>query len=86
MIKTATHSMMCLICNRVVKTVKGDNAKQHFLRHELCEDFLSMETLGTRTCGDHIFIAVKNAFTCSKLDLKYLRGICTDGASAMTGD
>ena len=29
-IETATHSMMCLICNQVVKTVKGDNAKQHF--------------------------------------------------------
>ena len=26
--------MMCLICNQVVKTVNGDNAKQHFCRHE----------------------------------------------------
>ena len=34
MIETATHSMMCLICNQIVKTVKGDNAKQHFRRHE----------------------------------------------------
>ena len=34
MIETATHSMMCLICNQVVKTVKGDNAKQYFRRHE----------------------------------------------------
>ena len=34
MIETATHSIMCLICNQVVKTVKGDNAKQHFRRHE----------------------------------------------------
>ena len=34
MIKTATHSIMCLICNQVVKTVKGNNAKQHFRRHE----------------------------------------------------
>ena len=34
MIETATHSMMCLICNQVVKTVKGDDAKQHFRRHE----------------------------------------------------
>ena len=30
MIETPTHSMMCLICNQVVKTVNGDNAKQHF--------------------------------------------------------
>ena len=34
MIETATYSMMCLICNQVVKTVKGDNAKQHFRRYE----------------------------------------------------
>ena len=34
MIETATHSMMCLICNQVVKAVKEDNAKQHFRRHE----------------------------------------------------
>ena len=35
MIETATHSMMCLIWNQVLKTVKGDNAKQHFRRHKL---------------------------------------------------
>ena len=34
MIETATHAMMCLICNQVVKTVKGNNANQHFLRHQ----------------------------------------------------
>ena len=34
MIETATHSMRCLIWNQVVKTVKADNAKQHFRRHE----------------------------------------------------
>ena len=34
MIETTTHSMMCLIYNQVVKTWKGDNAKQHFRRHE----------------------------------------------------
>ena len=30
MIETAANTMMCLICSQVVKTVKGDNAKQHF--------------------------------------------------------
>ena len=43
-----------------------------------------METLATRTRGEDIFIAVKNACIRSGLDLKYLRGICTDGAPAMT--
>ena len=44
-----------------------------------------METLATRTRGEDIFIAVKNACIRSGLDLKYLRDICTDGAPAMTG-
>ena len=33
MIETEAHTMMCLVCNHIVKTVKGDNAKQHFRRH-----------------------------------------------------
>ena len=53
---------------------------------ELCEDFLSMETLATRTRGEDIFIAVKNACIHPGLHLKYLRGICTDGAPAMTSN
>ena len=52
----------------------------------MCEDFLSIETLATRTRGEDIFIAVKNACIRSGLDLKYLRGICTDGAPAMTSN
>ena len=45
-----------------------------------------METLATRTRGEDILIAVKNACIRSGLDLKYLRGICTDGAPAMTSN
>ena len=44
-----------------------------------------METLATHTRGEDIFIAVKNVCISSGLDLKYLRGICMDGAPAMTG-
>ena len=40
-----------------------------------------METLSSRTCGKDIF----NACIREKLNLKNLRGICTDGAPAMTG-
>ena len=53
---------------------------------ELCEDFLSMETLATSTRGEDIFIADKNACIRSGLDLKYLRGISTDDAPAMIGN
>ena len=56
------------------------------LSFELCENFLSMETLATRTRGEDIFIAVKKACIRSGLDLKYLLGICTDGVPAMTGN
>ena len=35
MIETEAHTMMCLICGQVVKTMKGDNAKQHF-RPKIC--------------------------------------------------
>ena len=53
---------------------------------ELCEDFFFMETLASRTCREDIFIAVKNACIHSRVDLKYLQGICTDGAPAITGN
>ena len=45
-----------------------------------------METLATCYREEDIFIAVKNACIRFGLDLKYLRGICTDGAPAITGN
>ncbi|KRZ65373.1 General transcription factor II-I repeat domain-containing protein 2 [Trichinella papuae] len=32
-VETAEHFMRCLICDAIVKTLKGDNVKQHFQRH-----------------------------------------------------
>jgi len=32
MVETEAHTMMCLICSQVVKTVKRDNENQHFRR------------------------------------------------------
>jgi len=52
---------------------------------DLCEDLLSMETLATHTRGEDIFLAVKEACSRANLNLKNLRGICTDGAPAMIG-
>ena len=57
-----------------------------FSNFELCEELLCMETLATRTRREDILIAVKNAYIRSGLELKYLRGICTDGAPVMTGN
>ena len=45
-----------------------------------------METLSSRTCGEDIFVAAKNACIRNRLELKNLRGICMDGAPAMTGN
>jgi len=45
-----------------------------------------METLATHTRGEDIFIAVKDTCMRKGLDLKNLRGICTDGAPAMMGN
>ena len=45
-----------------------------------------METLATCTHGEDTFIADKNTCIRSGLDLKYLQGICTDGAPAMAGN
>ena len=55
-------------------------------RLDLCEDLLSKETLSFRTRGEDIFVPVKNIYLCNGLDLKNLRGICTNGAPAMTGN
>ena len=55
------------------------------LTFELCEDLLSMETLSSRTRGEDIFVAAKNAGIKNGIELKNVRGICTDGALAMTG-
>ena len=44
-----------------------------------------METLSSRTRGEDIFAAAKNACIENGLELKNLRGICTDGAPALTG-
>ena len=53
---------------------------------ELCEDLLSMEILSSRTRGEDIFVAAKNACIKNGLALKNLRDICSGGALAMTGN
>ncbi|KRZ80121.1 General transcription factor II-I repeat domain-containing protein 2 [Trichinella papuae] len=53
---------------------------------ELCEGLRSMETLTTSTHGKDIFLAVKRACIKFGVDLKNLRGICTDGKPAMHGN
>ena len=49
MIETETHTMMCLISSQVVKTVKGDNAKQHFRRH-MSHTYAKLEGESRKIC------------------------------------
>ena len=45
-----------------------------------------METLSSRTRGESIFVAAKNACIINGLELKNLHGVCMDGAPAITGN
>ena len=58
MIETATHSMMCQICNQVAKTVKGDNAKQHFRCHE-SHSYKKLKGDSRKTCIENLKKSVR---------------------------
>ena len=64
MIKTTTHSMMCLICNQVVKTVKGDNAKQHFRRHE-SQSYTKLKGDSRKICIENLKKSVRKQTACT---------------------
>ena len=63
MIETATHSMMCLICNQVVKTVKGDNAKEHFRRHE-SHSYAKLKGDSRKICIENLKKSLQKQTTC----------------------
>ena len=63
MIETATHSMMCLICNQVVKTVKGDNAKGHFCRHE-SHSYAKLKGDSRKICIENLKTSVRKQTAC----------------------
>ena len=63
MIETAIHSMMCLICNQVVKTVKGDNAKQHFRRHE-SHSYAKLKRDSRKICIENLKKSVRKQTAC----------------------
>ena len=63
MIETATHSMMCLICNQVVKTVKEDNAKQHFCHHK-SHSYAELKGDSRKTCTENLKKSVRKHTAC----------------------
>ena len=58
--------MMCLICNQVVKTVKGDNAKQH---SKLKED-------SRKICIDNLKKSVRKQTACTTTFFKSTNSRC----------
>ncbi|KAG8239676.1 hypothetical protein J437_LFUL013899 [Ladona fulva] len=50
---SATHSMMCLICGEVVKTMKRDNAKQHF-RHHASHTSANLQGESRKICVENL--------------------------------
>ena len=63
MIETATHSMMYLICNQVVKTVKEDNVKQHFRRHE-SHSYAKLKGDSRKICIENLKKGVRKQTAC----------------------
>ena len=63
MIETAAHSMMRLICNQVAKTVKGNNAKQHFRRHE-SHSYAKLKGNSRKICIENLKKSVRKQTAC----------------------
>ena len=74
-IETATHSMMCLICNQVVKTVKGDNAKQHFCRHE-SHSHAKLKGDSRKICIENLKKSVRKQTACITIFAKSTNSRC----------
>ena len=63
MIETPAHTMMCLICSQVVKTVKGDNAKQHFGRHTSYA-YAKLKGEPRKICPENLKKSVRQQISC----------------------
>ena len=75
MIETATHSMMCLICNQDVKTMKGDNAKQHFRRHE-SHSYAELKGDSRKICIENLKKSVRKQTACITTFVKSTNSSC----------
>ena len=63
MIETPAHTMMCLICSQVVKTVEGDNAKQHFRRH-MSHAYAELKGEPRKICIENFKKSVRQKTSC----------------------
>ena len=69
MIKTEVHTMMCLICSQVVKTVKGNDAKQHFHRH-MSHTYAKLEEDLRKICVENLKKSLRQQTSCMSTFIK----------------
>ena len=51
--ETSDHCMKCLICDEVIKTLKSDNARQHFRKHE-CHSYAKLQGESRKICVENL--------------------------------
>ena len=75
MIKIKAHTMMCLVCNQVVKTVKGDSAKQHFRRH-MSHAYAKLEGESRKICEENLKKSLRQQTSCLSTFIKPTNNRC----------
>ena len=75
MIETEAHTIMCLVCNQVVKTVKGDNAKQHFRRH-MSHTYAKLESESRKICVEKLKKSLQQQTSCMSTFIKPTNNCC----------
>ena len=74
-IETEAYTMMCLVCNQVVKTVEGDNAKQHFHRH-MSHTYAKLEGESRKICVKHLKKSLRQQTSCTSTFIKPTSNRC----------
>ena len=75
MIEIEAHTMMCVVCNQVVKAVKGDNAKQHFRRH-MSHTYAKLEGESRKICVENLKKSLRQQTSCISTFIKPTNNRC----------
>ena len=75
MIETAVRTILCLICCQVVKTVKGDNARQHFRRH-MSHPYAKLEGESKKICVENLKKSERQQASCMSSLMKSTNSRC----------
>ena len=74
MIETEAHTMMHLICSQVVKTVKGNSAKQHFCHH-MSHTYAKLEGESRKICVENLK-SLRQKTSCISTFIKSTNNCC----------